>query len=523
MKALHSIRFKFILNLLLSIISVILCILVAYFISVLEIKNLMQKDLDTLANVLQKEIEYIAKIEPHAFEKKEFKEKIYNLKVGKSGYVYFINKEGTMVIHHSSEGKNYAGHDYIDYIRSHTDGFYEYTSAATQQTKIVSFRYIQAWDLWLIPGINKADYLDEIKEKFLFWFAFILSVLVITLSSINYFVGKNIFNNVLNLRTVANDLAFGEGDLTKRIPLKNQDELTEASKQLNEFIAKVENTIIIAKNSSSENASVANELSTTSLLVGQKAEETAYIVEETNLMAQTIKQEILSSLDKANSAEEEIKKANLMLFDAKAQILKMSQEVQHNANIEVELANQLTQLNTDTDQVKEVLSIISDIADQTNLLALNAAIEAARAGEHGRGFAVVADEVRKLAERTQNSLSQINATINIIIQSIAKTSERMNQNSKNMQYLDAIATQVDLKINETSNFMDKATHSSEIMIHEYQTTRTKIDQIVSKIGQINLNTLSNTRSVEEISSAANHLNLLTEKLNTVLEMFKTGK
>lgn len=99
----------------------------------------------------------------------------------------------------------------------------------------------------------------------------------------------------------------------------------------------------------------------------------------------------------------------------------------------------------------------------------------------------------------------------------------MNQNSKNMQHLDAIAIQVDLKINETSNSMDKATHSSEIMIHEYQVTRSKVDQIVSKINQINLNTLSNTRSVEEISSATNHLSLLTKKLNAVLEMFKTGK
>jgi len=518
-----SIKYKFIINLLLSLLSVIGSIVCAYWIAVSEIKTLMVNDLNTLSNALHKEIEYIATLSPKAFEHKAFKEKIYSIKIGKSGYVYFIDKEGTMRIHHTSEGKNYAGHDYIDYIRSHEDGIYEYTSATTKQTKVVAFRYIKAWDLWMIPGINKADYLDKINTKFIFWFSIILGFLLIILSSINYFVGKNIFNGIVELKNVATDLAFGEGDLTKRIPLKNQDELTEASKQFNEFIAKVEKTIIIAKHSSSKNASVASELSSTFLLVGQKAEETAYIVEETNLMAQSVKKEILNSLDKANSAEEEIKKANQMLLDAKSHIQTLSQEVQNNANIEVELANQVAQLNIDTDQVKEVLSIISDIADQTNLLALNAAIEAARAGEHGRGFAVVADEVRTLAERTQNSLSQINATINVIIQSIAKTSARMNQNSRNMQHLDAIATQVELKINQTSTSMDKATHSSEIMIDEYQATHSKIDQIVSKINQINLNTLSNTRSVEEISSAANHLSLLTGKLNTVLEMFKTGQ
>ncbi len=102
---------------------------------------------------------------------------------------------------------------------------------------------------------------------------------------------------------------------------------------------------------------------------------------------------------------------------------------------ESEMAENVKQLDSQARGVKEVLNVIRDIADQTNLLALNAAIEAARAGEHGRGFAVVADEVRSLAEKTQKSLAEIDMSINAVVEEIGKSSQQMNNNAKDIEIL----------------------------------------------------------------------------------------
>ncbi len=330
----------------------------------------------------------------------------------------------------------------------------------------------------------------------------------------------SIVSPIKQLISAAKALTEGDGDLTKRLDTDSKDEIAEANHYINNFIEKVQTVLTGVIDTSSQNADISKTLENTAGEVGSRSDtqndELNHVVVDSNIM----REDLSSAIIEAEQGKENLIKSEQNLQETKDDILVLVEKVQHSSEVQIELAHSLTQLSSDAAQVKDVLVVIADIADQTNLLALNAAIEAARAGEHGRGFAVVADEVRKLAERTQKSLAEINATINVIVQSIVDSSNQMNNNSSEIEELATISIQVGDKINETVEIMSDSTRMSENILDGYRENAQKTDNIIDKINYISGISNENIQSIDDVAKASVHMRKMTDELSTRLREFK---
>lgn len=519
----NTIKSKFILNLVAAVGAIFISVIVAYFIATSSIKTIMTNDLNTAADSLAQSVIYISEIKPDAYKDETFKKDIYKIMIGKSGYVYFIDKAGNFAIHHKDEGKNMAGHDYVDHIRSHKEGgIYEYVSASTGQEKIAAFRYIPAWDMWVVPGLNKADYFDELKSTFMIWFLVLGTILTAILIAINYISGTSILHPIEELDRVSSDLAHGNGDLTKRLPIQNaRDEIGVASNYLNSFIDKIQSTINDTKNITSSAVVSTSSLNAAAGNLSVQSEKTNSIAQNTNATAAEIGLTLEHSVQMAQESLKNSQSTEQELGHVREIANAITNEIHNTTQMSNELAERFTQLSSDAASVSGVLSIISDIADQTNLLALNAAIEAARAGEHGRGFAVVADEVRKLAERTQKSLTEINSTISIVIQSISDSSDMMSANGKNIERLADRSEEIDLKIESASQVLRTNVTTSRQSAQEAEAMASKIKEIIAKVSTMSELSEHNQEDIRKISTIAGELYTAATNLNTQLGQFKT--
>ena len=449
----------------------------------------------------------------------DLKKTFASMKLGEHGYFSIFNtKTNKFDIHPNQAGKELSGElkATMDNITKEREGAKLVVADGVE--RIAAFKPFDKLNWILLGSAITDDFLTPLKvvSKNFIIASIIVTLLLIVVSIL--LLKKIVANPIDRLGANLNAIT---SDFTLKIPIYGKDEIAKISNDINNFIERIRVLISDTKNLSNENSSVANELSSTSLQTGKRVEESTQIVEETNQRCKVMQENMKESLAVAQAGKDDLQKASTHIKTATEAIRSLSAQIIDSANVENQMADKIDQLSRDAEQVKSVLVVINDIADQTNLLALNAAIEAARAGEHGRGFAVVADEVRQLAERTQKSLTEINATINVIVQAINDSSEQMGINSKQIQELTHVASDVEKTINDMSETMNNAIAMSDKTMQDYIATGKNVNEIMDGISEINQISSENARSVEEIASAAEHLNKMTDALNSKLSVFRT--
>ena len=353
------------------------------------------------------------------------------------------------------------------------------------------------------------------------WQMSIITIIAIALVVvISLLVTRSITIPVKQMTSMLQDIAQGEGDLTKKLQETGKDELSEASHWFNIFISKLRGIISNIADTSTQVASAANQLQATAIRIATGAEEVAAQAatvatasEEMSATSSSISDSCHHAADESSQASQAAVTGSSVVSSTICGMEQISSRVRSSAAT-------VSSLGARSDQIGAIVATIEDIADQTNLLALNAAIEAARAGEQGRGFAVVADEVRALAERTTRATREIGEMIKAIqtetkaavsemelgVKEVQQGSEDAAKSGEALQEILSTINEVAMQVNQIATAAEEQTATTS--------------EITSNIHQITEVVQDTASGAHESATAASRLNDNAEELQRLVRQFK---
>jgi len=479
--------------------------------------------------------------------KKEAARILMSLHYGADGYFFSAEYEGTMTSHRLNpkligqdltdiKDKNgvYLFRELIKEAKK-GGGFVEYIWPKKGQEepapKLSYSMPLDKWDWMVGTGFyiddiqkiinEKKTELNSVIKKTLSVVIIVCLILIIGVVIMSVFFSGMLTKSVIQANEFLKEVSEGEGDLTQKLPVLSKDEVGMMATHFNVFISKLNDIITVVKNGSTNVASGSTELASATEELSVTMQDQAAQITSVASATEEISVSSTEVMQALNEANDQTANADQLTNVGKNKLLSSVDEVMAIKDRVEKLGETISNLSASSTEIGNIINVINDIADQTNLLALNAAIEAARAGEHGRGFAVVADEVRKLAERTQGATKEIE-TIIVSLQNETKTA-----NSDMNEATDKVVAGAET-IQETEEIFEQIVNSVEAIHTTNDIITGSIQEQVTAINNINDNAQVISAGIEESSAAVHEitktvvdLQQQADELHMLVDKFKT--